>query len=180
MISYLPSIIPWSQIVHLTIKEPLQMGQLHFILSYTSHLHTLELDEVINDITDLHENERLSTMDLLNNITTCEMLMTNGLRELIFRITSDTPNIIDIAHMIVERLPRLQIIQVHCHHPLLLKFMCILINGLNNLIFLIVECARPDNKLYELELLALRTANMRPFRTDTQVFEIEGFLRVWL
>jgi hypothetical protein len=58
--------------------------------------------------------------------------------------------------------------------------MCILINGLNNLIFLIVECARPDNKLYELEWLALRTANMRPFRTDTQVFEIEGFLRVWL
>jgi hypothetical protein len=65
MISYLPSIIPWSHIVHLTIQERLQMGQLHFILSYTYHLHILELDEVINDITDLHENERLLTMDLL-------------------------------------------------------------------------------------------------------------------
>jgi hypothetical protein len=101
----------------------LQKGQLHSILSHTSHLHTLELEECISDIAELNENDRLLSMDLLNNISTCEMLMANGLEKLVFSIPDETSNVVNIAHMIVERLSRLQTVQVHCHNPMVTQFM---------------------------------------------------------
>jgi hypothetical protein len=180
LISYLPSIVRWNQIVHLTVMEQLQKGQLHSILSHTSHLHTLELEECISDIAELNENDRLLSMDLLNNISTCEMLMANGLQKLIFSIPDGISNVVDIAQMIVDRLSRLQTVQVYCHDSMMPQFMYILIHGLRRLTFLIVECGRERNKWYELKLLALLTPNTRPIKTDTQEFDIEGFLYVWL
>jgi hypothetical protein len=180
LISYLPSIVRWNQIVHLTVMEQLQKGQLHSILSHTSHLHTLELEECISDIAELNENDRLLSMDLLNNISTCEMLMANGLQKLIFSIPDGISNVVDIGQMIVDRLSRLQTVQVYCHDSMMPQFMYILIHGLRNLTFLIVECGRECNKWNELKLLALLTPNTRPIKTDTQDFGIEGFLYVWL
>ena len=178
--SFLPSFIRWNQIIHLTVIGALPKGQLHSILSLTSHLHTLELDECIIDIAELNENDRLLSMDLLENISTCEMLMANGLQKLIFSIPDGISTIVDIAHMIVERLSRLQIVHVQCHDPLVVQLMYILIHGLPNLTFLNVECGRGDNKSNVSKLRALLTPNTRPMKIDTDEFDVEGFLYVCL
>ncbi len=180
LISSLPSFVRWNQIVHLTVMRQLKKGQLHSILSHTSHLHTLELDEFLNDIAELNEGEQLLSMDLLNNISTCEMLMANGLQKLVFWIPDGVSTIVDIAHMIVERLSRLQIVQVYCRDPMVPQFMYILIHGLHNLTFLNVECGREENKSNEFKLLALLTPNTRPIKIGTQEFDFEGFLYVCL
>ena len=89
----------------------------------SSRLYTLDLDDCISDITESNENERLLSMDLLNNILTCEMLVSSGLCKLILTIPCETFNIIDIPYMIVERLPRLKTIQVLSYDRLIAKFM---------------------------------------------------------
>jgi hypothetical protein len=179
-ISYLPAIVSRHEIVHLTVNDTLKLSQLRLILSHTSRLHTLEFDERISYYEELNPNERLLLIDLLDDGLTCSMLMSNGLRKLIFSIPSDMPDCMRIGQMIVERLQRLQLVNIYCCESDVARFLHLLINGLPNLIFLVADCGYMNSRLRQSQLRALQTPDTRPFRTELDPLRDGGFIYVWL
>jgi hypothetical protein len=176
----MPSIVPWHQIIHLTVNDTLKLTQLRSILSHVSRLHTLKLNQSVGHINKLNADKRFLLIDLLEDISTCNMLISNGLRKLSFGILSDMSNIIDIARLIVERLSQLQIMRIHCSEDDMPTFVHTLINGLPNLTFLVANCGSMNGTWTELKLRALQTSDTRAFQTQIHDSLHHNFISIWL
>jgi hypothetical protein len=145
-----------------------------------TNLHILELHyRAIWDFKIHWEEETL--IDPLNDSFLCNMLMSNGLRQLNLFIVWQQSNLLDIAYSIIARLPHLEIMEIHGHVDEVVEMSHILINGLDKLSFLtlngISTCARIyDKKLRDKQ----RLLNTRFFRTDVPKTIDVGMLLIWL
>jgi hypothetical protein len=94
--------------------------------------------------------------------------MSNGLREIdIFTAETEKQlNLINIAHLIVQRLPHLQVIKVDGINDRLIEMPHILINGLSKLNFLTIYVSIKYGKIYDKRLHDLQNLNTRSFRTE--------------
>jgi hypothetical protein len=165
-LSFSPPIVPWHQITALSIAEPFHRNHLHLLLSQATNLRTLELRyKAIWDCKIHWEEETL--IDLLNDSFLCNMLMSNGLRQLNLFIVWQQPNLLDIVYSVIARLPHLEIMEIHGHVHEIVEMSHILINGLNKLSFLMLQDISGCAEIYEKKLLdKQRILNSRSFRTE--------------
>jgi hypothetical protein len=167
-----------NQVTSLTISGVLPLINLRTCVSHLSKLRTLCIEGYAIDRRHEGEDECKWILDeLLADQLLCNMLISCGLRKLVFDIPFTIPTAKPIIRLIVERLPQLQIIEVeggdHQERPHLLH---ILINGLVHLAFLTVHCGVTAAKPTEIRLKALTTSQTRPFRSETFEKFDEGIL----
>ena len=137
---YLPTLILWHKITSLTIHDPSDLYQLRLLVSKMINLRTLELCYHFNYSSDANSNKQ-NLIDLLNDTSLCNILMSNGLQKLNLDTNGKYPDMIEnIASLIVKQLPHLQIIELRLHDSQNIQVpegLHILINGLPKLNFLI-------------------------------------------
>jgi hypothetical protein len=164
-LSYLPYIISWHQITSLRIENPFDLFQLRFLVSKMINLRTLELDyDFYRDSEDNLKN--LNIIDLLNDTSLCNMLMTNGLQKLSLVTDWKHPDTIEIASLIVKQLSHLEIIELTCFNREVPETLHILMNGLPKLNFIIFRSGlRNKNELHS-KLGDLQKHNIRAYRME--------------
>jgi hypothetical protein len=123
---------------------------------------------------------RLALINLLNDGPTCRMLMSGGLRKLIFAIPWKMPDKINTARLIVERLPQLHMIELHSSGRKLPIVLHTLINGLSELKCLISNGAALAGKRNEARLRDLQTPYTRSFRAEVHNTRHDDILLIWL
>ena len=140
-LSYLSTIISWYKITSLSIHDPLDLCQLRLLVLKMINLRTLELsyhfDRNSND-----DSYQQNLIDLFNDTSLCNMLMSNGLQKLHLYSRQVYPDMIGIASLLVKQLPHLQIIELSCHNHCdrqILEALHILINGLSKMNFIILH-----------------------------------------
>ncbi|CAF2821266.1 unnamed protein product [Rotaria sp. Silwood2] len=180
-LSLSPPIVPWYQVTLLRIVQPFSSSHLYFLFSQTINLRTLEL-HYSSEYEYAINLKKESLVYLLDDASLCNILMSNGLRELnIFTAeTEKQPNLINIAHLIVERLPHLQVIKVDGISDRLIEMSHILINSLSKLNFLTICGGIKYDKVYDKRLRDLQNSNTRSFRTEVPNTINEDTLLVWL
>ncbi|CAF4472188.1 unnamed protein product [Rotaria sp. Silwood2] len=180
-LSLSPPIVPWYQVTLLRIVQPFSSSHLYFLFSQTINLRTLEL-HYSSEYEYAINLKKESLVYLLDDASLCNILMSNGLRELnIFTAeTEKQPNLINIAHLIVERLPHLQVIKVDGISDRLIEMSHILINSLSKLNFLTICGGIKYGKVYDKRLRDLQNSNTRSFRTEVPNTINEDTLLVWL
>jgi hypothetical protein len=100
-LSFSPPIVPWHQITALSIAEPFHLNHLHLLLSQATNLRILELHyKAVYDCKIHWEEETL--IDLLNDSFLCNMLMSNGLRQLNLFIVWQQSNLLDIIRKQID------------------------------------------------------------------------------
>jgi hypothetical protein len=178
-LSLSPYIVCWHQITSLNIAQPFNSTHLHILFSQASNLRTLGLyyRSEDNDKIDLKEE---TLIDVLNDASLCNMLTSNGLRQLNLFTALDQSNLIDIAHLIVQRLPHLQVIELTGLETKLIEMSHILINSLSKLNFLIITSRYKIGRGFEETLRRLQNSNTRSFRTKVYDTIYEDALFVWL
>ncbi|CAF4474938.1 unnamed protein product, partial [Rotaria sp. Silwood2] len=174
-----PSIVPWHQVISLIIAQPFNSIHLHFLFSQLTNLRILELHYRSEYASQINLKEEI-LIDLLNDASLCNMLMSNGLRQLNLITFWNQPNLINIAYLIVERLPHLQAILLDSNSNQFIKISHILINGLSKLNFLTIIGCIKYGKLYEKKLRDLQNSIIRSFRTEVPNTTDEDTLFVWL
>jgi hypothetical protein len=170
-LSLSPPIVPWHQITSFSIIQPFNSTHLHRVISQMTNLRILEL--IYKDTDEIEIDWKGETfVDVLNDASLCNMLMSNGLRQLTLstidawgEINWET-NWIDIGTLIVERLYHLQIIELRGFRDHLIQLAHILINGLSKLNFLTYVGSLGEGKIYEKKLHDLQNSNSRSFRTE--------------
>jgi hypothetical protein len=179
-LSFSPPIVPWHQITALSIAEPFHLNHLHLLLSQATNLRILELHyKAVYDCKIHWEEETL--IDLLNDSFLCNMLMSNGLRQLNLFIVWQQSNLLDIAYSIIARLPHLEIMEIHGHVHEVVEMSHILINGLNKLSSLMLKGISGYDEIYEKILRdKQRLLNTRSFRTEAPKTINNGTLFIWL
>ncbi|CAF0864554.1 unnamed protein product [Adineta steineri] len=177
-LSFSPPIVPWHQVTTLSIAEPFNRNHLHLLFSQATNLRTLELHYRLAFDTEIRLKEE-TLIDLLSDNSLCDMLTSNGLRQLNLFMDWKQPNLLDIAYSIVERLPHLQVIQLNGWFCEIIEVAHILINGLANLSFLILDGFQ-EGRSYDERLRDLQNSNTRSFRTEIPNTETGCTLLVWL
>ncbi len=178
-LSLSPSIVSWHQITSLNIPLPLNSTYLHFLFSQTTNLCTLELHYKSYVLANFDfEDETL--IDFLTDVSLCNMLMSHGLRQLNLFTAWQQPNLINLAYLIVERLPHLKVIELRGIDDGLIEMAHILINGLEKLNFLSFRGLLGHGKRHEKEWRNLQNSNTRSFRTEVpNTVDADTFI-VWL
>jgi hypothetical protein len=178
-LSLAPSIIAWHQITSLSIAQPYNSTHLFRLFSHTTNLRTLDLHyrSKYDYRRGLDED---ALIDLLDDTSLCNMLMSNGLRQLNIFTTPDRSNLLDIAYLIVERLPYLQVIEATTTDDEIVKISHILISGLKKLNFLIIRGCIQYGKINEKRLRDLQNPNTRSFRTEIPKTMDEDTVCIWL
>ncbi|CAF3946870.1 unnamed protein product [Rotaria sp. Silwood2] len=145
-----PPLVHWNQVTSLDISQPFNSNHLHLLFSKLINLRTFELHYTSKyDDNNLNEN---IFIDLLNDTSLCNMLMSNGLRQLnLFTIWKQS-NLLDIAYLIVDRLLDLKIIKLNGYDDKLIEVSHIFINGLSKLSFLTITGCYKHGKLYDIRL----------------------------
>ncbi|CAF4094562.1 unnamed protein product [Rotaria sp. Silwood2] len=174
-----PPIVPWHQVISLIIAQPFNSIHLHFLFSQLTNLRILELHYQSEYASKINLKEE-TLIDFLNDAPLCNMLMSNGLRQLNLITFWNQPNLINIAYLIVERLPHLQAILLDSNSNQFIKISHILINGLSKLNFLTIIGCIKYGKLYEKKLRDLQNSIIRSFRTEVPNTTDEDTLFVWL
>ncbi|UJR38254.1 hypothetical protein I4U23_030927 [Adineta vaga] len=123
------------------------------------------------------EDENL--INLFNDVSLCNKIMSNGLRQLNLFTGWNQPNLIKTAYLIVERLPDLHVLELHGGDELI-EMSLILIEGLKKLNFLALRCGLVDEKLYETRLRNSQSLNTRLLKTEFFKMNCEDTLFVWL
>jgi len=177
-LSLSPNIISWHQITSLKIVQPFNSTYLRVLFSQASNLSTLELHYRSQYDYKIDRKEE-NLMYLLNDASLCNMLMSKGLRQLNLFFTSDQSNLINIAYLIVERLPHLQVIDLTSITCELTEIPPILIKGLSKLNFLTFIGPYLFGEVCDEELRDLKNSNNRPFRTKTVNTIHEDTLFIW-
>jgi hypothetical protein len=178
-LSLSPPMVLWHQITSLKIVQPFNSTHLHVLFSQANNLRTLELYyRLENDYKMDLKRETLT--DVLNDASLCKMLMLNGLQQLNLFTASEQSNLINIAYLIVERLPHLQVIELTGFNYELTQMSSILINGLSKLNFLTLSNFYGSVTYYEDELRDLQNSNTRPFRMEVLNTILKDTLFVWL
>ncbi|CAF3906964.1 unnamed protein product, partial [Rotaria sp. Silwood1] len=100
-----PPIVSWHQVISLIIAQ--LFNSIHLLLfSQLTNLRILELHDRSEYASKINLKEE-TLIDLLNDASLCNMLMSNGLRQLNLITFWNQPNLINNAYLIVERLPHL-------------------------------------------------------------------------
>ncbi|CAF3200297.1 unnamed protein product [Rotaria sp. Silwood2] len=178
-LSLSPSIVAWNQITSLNIAQPFNSIHLYFLFSQTTNLRTLEL-HYRSEYDDKRYLKEETLIDLLDDTSLCNMLMSNALRQLNLSPASKQPNLVNIAYLIVERLRHLQVIELQDINWQVTEMSHILINGLSKLNFLTISGECNCGQLYEKQLRDLQNSNTRSFRTEVPNTIDEDTLFVWL
>jgi hypothetical protein len=178
-LSFLPPIVPWHQVTSLSIGELFNRNHLHLLFSQATNLRTLELHYRLEFDSKIGLKEE-TLIDLLSDSSLCNMLMSNGLRQLNVFTVWQQSNLLNIAYSIVERLPHLQVIELHGTICETIEVAHILINGLSKLSFLTLNGFFKCGKLYDKRLRDLQNSNTRSFRTEVPNTRDETRLIVWL
>lgn len=181
-LSYLPITISWHHITSLNIHNPFDLSQLRFLVSNMTHLRTLELNHDDNRISEF-DSKDINIIDLLNDTSLCNTLMSHGLQRLNLDTNGNHPGTTDIASLIVKQLPHLKIIEFNCHNEQALQTLHILMNDLLQLSFIIFHCPLTSIGGLHSNLSDLQTYNGRAYRMEyTNAFPwVEaGTLYVWL
>ncbi len=138
----------------------------------------MDISESYGPFNFVFEDETL--IDFLTDVSLCNMLMSHGLRQLNIFTGWKQPNLINIAYLIVERLPHLQLIELRGCDDELLEMSHILINGLEKLNFFSFRGLCGHGKCHEKEFRNLQNSNTRSFRTDVpNTVDADTFI-VWL
>ncbi|CAF2456258.1 unnamed protein product [Rotaria sp. Silwood2] len=178
-LSFSPPIVRWHQVTSLSITEPFNRNHLHLLFSQATNLRTLELHyRAEYDPKAYLKQETL--IDLLNDSSLCNMLMSNGLRQLNVFTVWQQLNLLNTAYLIVEQLPNLQIIELHGSAREFVEVSHILINGLLKLSFLMINGILGRAKLYDKKLRDLQNSNTRSFRTEVLNTRDDDILFIWL
>ncbi|CAF2118311.1 unnamed protein product [Rotaria magnacalcarata] len=94
---YPPPIVPWHKFTSLNIAQPFNPTHLHVLFSCMSNIRTLELHYRSQvDIDIYFDVEPL--IDIVNDVSLCNMLMSNGLRQLNVFTAWDQSNLIKITY----------------------------------------------------------------------------------
>ena len=120
----------WHQVTSLSIGQPFNSILLHCLFSQLANLRTLKLHYQSEYDSKIGLNEE-NLIDLLSDASLCNMLLSNGLRQLNLSTYWNQPSLKNIAYLIVER-----IIKLIDSNDELVKMSHILINGLSKLNFL--------------------------------------------
>jgi hypothetical protein len=164
-LSYSTPIVHWHQINSVKIVDPFNLVHLHLLFSRTINLRTLTLDCDLYSGSEGDSKEK-SLIDLLNDAPLCNMLMANGLRQINILIDCEEINLIDIAHLIVERLSHLQILELDCSGSQVLEMLHILMKGLSKLNFLIIHGDWLCDNRRNMVLRDPKKFITRPYRTE--------------
>jgi hypothetical protein len=178
-LSFSPPIVPWHQVTSLGIAEPFNRNHLHLLFSQATNLRTLELHYRLEFNSKIGLKEG-TLIDLLNDSSLCNMLMSNGLRQLNLFTVWHQSNLLNIAYSIVERLPHLRVIELHGTVCEIIEVTHILINGLSKLSFLTLNGDFKHGKFYDKRLRDLQNSNIRSFRTEVPNTRNGNILFVWL
>jgi hypothetical protein len=180
-LSFSPPIVPWHQITSFSIIQPLNSTHLHRVISQMKNIRKLELHYKDKDDVEI-DWKRETLVNVVNDASLCNMLMSNGLRQLNLFTTDDNEksNWINIASLIVERLYHLQIIELNGMKDQLIQMAHILINGLSKLNFLTFIGSLQEGKIYEKKLHDLQNSNTRSFRTEVPNTKYYDTVFVWL
>ncbi|CAF4967810.1 unnamed protein product, partial [Rotaria sp. Silwood1] len=178
-LSFSPPIVPWHHVTSLTIAEPFNRNHLHLLFSQATNLRTLELHYRLEFDSKIGLKEE-TLIDLLSDSSLCNMLMSNGLRQLNLFTVWKQSNLLNIAYSIVERLSHLQVIELHGIVCEIIEVAHILINGLSKLSFLTLDGELQRGKLYDKRLRDLQNSNTRSFRTEVPNTRDGNILFVWL
>ena len=111
------------------------------------------------------------------------MLTSNGLQKLNLDTDSEHPDTIDIASLIVKRLPNLEMIELNCCNRQVSKTLHILINGLPRLNFIIFHGGWMDANDRHSTMCDLPKYSTRPCRMEycnPLKYEGAAVLYVWL
>lgn len=174
-----PPVVLWHQITSFSIGEPFNGNHLHLLFPQMTNLRTLDLRyRLYLDGTCGLKEETL--IDLPNDSFLCNMLMANGLRQLNLFFAWEQPNLLNIAYSIVERLPHLEVVELHGIVRELVEVAHILINGLSKLSVLILGGEFINAKFYDAKLRDLMNSNTRSFRTELFDRPTGSELLVWL
>jgi hypothetical protein len=180
-LSFSPPIVPWHQITSFSIIQPFNSTHLHRVISQMINIRKLELH--YQDEDDIEIDWKGETLvNVVNDASLCNMLMSNGLRQLnLFTIDDNgKSNWINIAYLIVERLCHLQIIELNGIEDQLIQMAHILINGLFKLNFLTFIGSLQQGKLNEKKLCDLQNSNTRSFRTEVPNTMDYDTVFIWL
>ncbi|CAF0937658.1 unnamed protein product [Rotaria sordida] len=179
-LSFSPPLIPWHHVTSLSIADPFNRNHLHLLFSQATNLRTLELRYRLELNTKIGLKEE-TLIDLLSDSSLCNMLMSNGLRQLnLFTVWEQPPNPLNTAYSIVERLPHLQVIELHGIICETIEVAHILINDLSKLSFLTLNGLFGSGELYDKGLRDLQNSNTRSFRTEVPNTRDGNILFVWL
>jgi hypothetical protein len=178
-LSFSPPLVLWHQVTSLSIGEPFNRNHLHLLFSQATNLRTLELHYRLEFDSKFGLNEE-TLIDLLNDSSLCNMLMSNGLRQLKLFTVWQQPNLLNIAYSIVERLPHLEVIELRGTVCEIIEVVHILINGLSKLSILTLIGEFKHGEFYDERLRELQNPNTRPFRTEVPNTKDENTLFVWL
>ncbi|CAF3685872.1 unnamed protein product [Rotaria socialis] len=178
-LSFSPPIVLWHQVTSLSITEPFNRNHLHLLFSQATNLRTLELRyRAEYDCKAYLKQETL--IDLLNDSSLCNMLMSNGLRQLNLFTVWQQLNLLNVAYLIVEQLPHLQIIELHGGAREFIEMSHILMSGLSKLHFLTLHGILQHAELYDKKLRDLQNSNTRSFRTEGSNTINDDILFIWL
>jgi hypothetical protein len=179
-LSFSPSIIPWHQIISLYINQPFSSTHLHRLLPKLTNLRILELYYRSKDDVKLNLKDEI-LINVLDDASLCNILMLNGLQELILHIdTVEAFKMLPLAYLIVQRLPYLQVIELDGNDNQLIEMSHIFINNLSKLTFLTLFGCQKHAQLYNRKLHDLHNSNTRRFRTEVPNSTDEDMLFVWL
>lgn len=121
-------------------------------------------------------------IDLIDDKSLCNILTSNGLRQLNLVTDSDQSNLINLGQFILERLPYLEVIEIHgCRQQIeLIEMAFILINGLSKLSFIALSGFKEICLIYE-KRITLFNSNTRHCRMEmiTQCY-YGNTLLIWL
>lgn len=178
-LSYSPPLVPWHQVTSLSIAEPFNRNHLYLLFSQATNLRILHLRYQSEfDPKSFLKGETL--INLLNDSTLCNMLMSNGLRQLKLFTAYNQSNFLNAAYSIVERLPHLQIIELYDCFCEIIEVAHILMNGLSKLSFLTLIGQCEEGKSYEKRLHNLQNSITRCFRTEVLNTQSADTVFVWL
>ena len=180
--SYFSILDRYNQVTTLTVSDVLRLIDLRSCVSHLSKLHTLCIVGYAIEGRAVGENEYKWILDeLLADQLLCNMLLSVGLRKLVFSISHTIPTVMPIIHLIVERLPHLQIMEFDCDaRQELPHLLHTLINGLVFLTFLSICGGEAALKSAEVQLKTRQTLDTRPFRSELFAAEYESCLFIWL
>ena len=178
-LSLSPYIIRWDRIRSITVAQPFNSDHLRVLFSQAINLRvlTLEYRSIDQDRSRLKEE---TLIELINEKSLCNTLMSNGLKRLNLFTDWDQSNLIDIAYLIVERLPHLQVIELNGGNDELIEMLHIFIKGLLKLTFAILCGRYQEGSSYEKQIRSLCNSNTRSFRTEVSKNVDEDTLFVWL
>ena len=174
--------ICWDRITSISIYQPFLSSYLRVLFSQTTNLRILTLTYSTEWCRRDLSNDKTSNSSLINDESLCNILTSNGLRQLNLITYSGHFNLINLSHLIVERLPYLEVIEMNgdLQQIELIEMTSIFINGLSKLSFVTLSGFDEIYLIYEKKI-TLCNSNTRSLRMEMSTGGMNGRkLLIWL